>query len=185
MRKYYLGIILSLLACTANAAVIHTYEFGNTANGRPDSGTLMFSSEGTPLIGSNFIESDYGELKATINGSYYDFANMDGPGGGWTQTSEQYLYDFISSNSQVLIVANLIKGSQTLQYSARFTWFDEPTGFGVGALLFREWLNGSKTEEYPAEVGYLHTTSPVPIPAAAWLFGSGLIGLIGLARRKT
>jgi len=26
--------------------------------------------------------------------------------------------------------------------------------------------------------------SPVPIPAAAWLFGSGLIGLIGVARRK-
>ena len=26
--------------------------------------------------------------------------------------------------------------------------------------------------------------SPVPVPAAAWLFGSGLIGLIGVARRK-
>lgn len=26
--------------------------------------------------------------------------------------------------------------------------------------------------------------SPVPLPAAVWLFGSGLIGLIGLARRK-
>ena len=26
--------------------------------------------------------------------------------------------------------------------------------------------------------------SPVPIPAAVWLFGSGLIGLIGIARRK-
>jgi len=26
--------------------------------------------------------------------------------------------------------------------------------------------------------------NPVPIPAAAWLFGSGLIGLIGTARRK-
>lgn len=26
--------------------------------------------------------------------------------------------------------------------------------------------------------------SPVPIPAAVWLFGSGLIGLIGMARRK-
>ena len=24
----------------------------------------------------------------------------------------------------------------------------------------------------------------VPIPAAAWLFGSGLLGLIGMARRK-
>jgi hypothetical protein len=28
------------------------------------------------------------------------------------------------------------------------------------------------------------TTSPVPLPAAAWLFGSGMIALIGLARRK-
>ena len=27
--------------------------------------------------------------------------------------------------------------------------------------------------------------APVPVPAAVWLFGSGLIGLIGLARRKT
>ena len=26
--------------------------------------------------------------------------------------------------------------------------------------------------------------TPVPLPAAAWLFGTGLIGLIGLARRK-
>lgn len=28
------------------------------------------------------------------------------------------------------------------------------------------------------------TTAPVPVPAAAYLFGSGLIGLVGLARRK-
>ncbi len=27
-------------------------------------------------------------------------------------------------------------------------------------------------------------TSPVPLPAAAWLFGSGLLGLMGVARRK-
>ena len=65
------------------------------------------------------------------------------------------------------------------------TWFDEPTGYGVGALLYREWLNGTKIDEYPTEVGYLHTTSPIPIPSAIWLFGSGLIGLIGAIRRKT
>lgn len=28
------------------------------------------------------------------------------------------------------------------------------------------------------------TIAPVPIPAAAWLFGSGLLGLVGIARRK-
>jgi hypothetical protein len=28
------------------------------------------------------------------------------------------------------------------------------------------------------------TFTPVPVPAAVWLFGSGLLGLIGIARRK-
>jgi hypothetical protein len=28
------------------------------------------------------------------------------------------------------------------------------------------------------------TPDPVPIPAAVWLFGSGLLGLVGIARRK-
>ncbi len=27
-------------------------------------------------------------------------------------------------------------------------------------------------------------TTPTPIPAAAWLFGSGLLGLVGLRRRQ-
>lgn len=28
------------------------------------------------------------------------------------------------------------------------------------------------------------TAAPVPVPAAVWLFGSGLLGLVGIARRK-
>jgi hypothetical protein len=39
----------------------------------------------------------------------------------------------------------------------------------------------------PAGVGYSITmwgSAPVPVPAAVYLFGSGLIGLVGLARRK-
>jgi len=34
-------------------------------------------------------------------------------------------------------------------------------------------------------VNLLLTPTAVPVPAAVWLFGSGLIGLIGLVRRKT
>ena len=34
--------------------------------------------------------------------------------------------------------------------------------------------------------GTIASTAPsaVPVPAAAWLFGSGLLGLVGVARRK-
>jgi hypothetical protein len=33
-------------------------------------------------------------------------------------------------------------------------------------------------------VGAINTPSAVPLPAAVWLFGSGLLGLAGIARRK-
>ncbi len=33
--------------------------------------------------------------------------------------------------------------------------------------------------------GVMHTgTAPIPVPAAVWLFGSGLLGLVGVARRR-
>jgi hypothetical protein len=40
---------------------------------------------------------------------------------------------------------------------------------------------GSFTRALSVEYGNIST---VPIPAAAWLFGSGLIGMIGVAKRK-
>lgn len=38
----------------------------------------------------------------------------------------------------------------------------------------------------PPDLGIMYTPTPsaVPVPAAVWLFGSGLVGLLGLARRK-
>lgn len=34
-------------------------------------------------------------------------------------------------------------------------------------------------------VGADYTITAVPVPAAVWLFGSGLLGLVGVARRRT
>jgi len=54
----------------------------------------------------------------------------------------------------------------SLSYTA--TTGDEPNGFDY--LTYELYLTG--------------TVSSVPIPAAAWLFCSGLLGLVGMARRK-
>ena len=41
-----------------------------------------------------------------------------------------------------------------------------------------------RTEGYSIAGVYMVRTEVVPVPPAVWLFGSGLLGLIGLARRK-
>ena len=47
------------------------------------------------------------------------------------------------------------------------------------------WQDGNLKPIPAADVTYVAATiNPVPVPAAVWLFGSGLIGLVGVARRK-
>ena len=40
------------------------------------------------------------------------------------------------------------------------------------------------TWDYTIRITIEDSAPPVPVPAAVWLFGSGLLGLIGVARRK-
>jgi hypothetical protein len=46
-------------------------------------------------------------------------------------------------------------------------------------------LNNSGTKDIGADLGiYAAPLAPVPLPAAVWLFGSGLMGLFGFGRRR-
>lgn len=42
----------------------------------------------------------------------------------------------------------------------------------------------SLTDPNPTPSNWVTGPNPVPVPAAVWLFGSGLLGLVGVARRK-
>lgn len=56
---------------------------------------------------------------------------------------------------------------------------------GGAAAFCSDIALGVAQQSSPASWSTSATTSPVPLPAAAWLLGSGLLGLIGAARRKT
>ena len=46
-------------------------------------------------------------------------------------------------------------------------------------------LNNSGTKDIGADLGiYAQPLAPVPLPAAVWLFGSGLLSLLGFGRRR-
>jgi len=63
-------------------------------------------------------------------------------------------------------------------------------GFYADRFEDGAWLDGIEGNPFAGEAFPVVFPSmwveiaPVPVPAAVWLFGSGLLGLIGVARRK-
>ena len=59
------------------------------------------------------------------------------------------------------------------------TWNGKTLEFGVNSAATAYTMSGVYYDNFS-----LAGTPAVPVPAAAWLFGSGLLGLIGVARRR-
>lgn len=75
--------------------------------------------------------------------------------------------DFPGGTGSYSAIAHLLPGTYSLSSGLTLSWTSTNGD-----------LNGSAFGEYSLSIAV------VPIPAAAWLFGSGLAGLLGVARRK-
>jgi hypothetical protein len=75
------------------------------------------------------------------------------------------------------IVPDDFLGFDVINFSA-VSSFQDPVLLPINGIL------GGSSREFEWSGNYTFTYTYVPVPPAVWLFGSGLIGLIGVARRK-
>jgi len=115
-------------------------------------------ANGFPLdFGVTTITTDSLTGLSTLSATYGTFATVFGP------TFDFFSMDFVA----------IPPPSQTT------------LDIGIGA--FGDWQSGTNPAFSITNVTYAGATvnvNPVPVPAAVWLFGSGLIGMVGIARRR-
>lgn len=167
----FIGMVLMVVASSANAALVN------------------YTVTGDVLLGTNPFGLVPGDT-ITATGQLDDSVLIDGTGSilfgsgsGNTMTINVGNTEFYASHDSDYAI-----GLPTLHFTGGllddFDTFimagvnDAPAdfssyllGFNDGASMYGEW---QETVEF----------SPVPVPAAVWLFGSGLLGLIGFAKHK-
>ena len=172
IKNYLIGMTLILLSTSSQAMSVWVVESGvnpfNNAQATLNlsAGTttldLYYDVEGDISYGYDFILDVIGSGGiSNVGGGDSDLGSSFGS--GWRQFGGD-IYGEI--------------GSSVLGFS-----FDFTADTGTSLLI-----SGSYTDsnfiDAPITSATLATVSAVPVPAAVWLFGSGLIGLVGMARRK-
>jgi hypothetical protein len=161
-------------ALTLSTAIVMLFGMGSA------SATLVnFEIEGTVIVGDEIFVPNLFNLTAgetiTASGVFDDSVLGAGPntatfGSGNTLsidvngtifTHADDAFASLSFDNGVLTDFDFF----TASFSSYFTQFDD-----LG-LMFGEWNT-------------VATITPVPVPAAVWLFGSGLIGIAGFARQR-
>lgn len=114
--------------------------------------------------GGSGTEDGFGTFNQTIN----DFD-------GWTHAADHITFGITATGSNTWLSAgSVLAPNGSNQLAAVHLFACTPSGTGCSSTS-----PGASGSTY-----YAAGASVVPIPAAAWLFGSGLVGLIAIARRR-
>ena len=161
---------------------------------------IWFLTDESHVISNYQLEFGYDTNEMT----YVSYTNTP-PGtlipdfmGGMEETHPGYLHNFNAAQlfgTDPTVSSNIILGTLTFEIKPEAVkdgepdiWFETvPPGFGI--TLDGEWFdfNDFQEPEFRSQhIAYgvgLDVGAPVPIPAAVWLLGSGVVGLLGVRRR--
>ncbi len=196
-----ISLILSLTSIKAEASSLTL--IGNAPTYPGYSAKDIRISNPTAATGVYWIDPDL----VGGNSPFSVFADMTSQGGGWTLGHDKanILPDLDAQSSAI----NILAVNQTAQIRFVSSGLDAfftgnynqilPGSFGgafgwtvvsgnaslLTNLFNRPWgsIDFSQYSVYLRENNTTHYPEPVPVPATFWLFGSGLIGLLGFKRR--
>ncbi len=177
IKSISLGVIALILSTSVKAAIV--YDINRTI----ETGTVtgFIETDGTlGVLTSANITNWVLTLSSPTETTEINFANQNQTylaGAGTVATATQLAFDFNTSSGWFL-----------LQGPTGF-WCLEIAGCSVRGYGETMQLVGNTHTEYfhdGSATGLIMfaEVAAVPVPAAVWLFGSGLISLIGVARRK-
>lgn len=175
------ALLILATAGTANAATVVLD--GLTATGITD--LDVDPGPGVELYDVDFIQTTAGALYGNPPTSTFPFSPVDS-----VVVNDAILAALVGSSA-----TSVGPDSGTTELGYAFMYFSEEdernnvTFSGAGGLFVfgTGWTdNGLVTEGDTTVLIYADfaPSTVIPVPAAAWLFGSGLLGLIGFARRK-
>lgn len=164
--------------------------------------TLFLSTNSlADLVTWNLLDITFDD-GGTANGSFVYDADLDifsdisiitTTTGSYTGSS----YEFEAFGRSTSLVATTSAGPDLLGEMGLSLIFEDPLTNLGGTISINQSISfngegvcgqsdcgGITTNTIRYITGGYVTTSAVPVPAAVWLFGSGLISLIGVARRK-
>lgn len=166
LSKVALISLLSLpgiIYTTANAASVYNFDAAGTIN---TSGGLDGLGIGTLYVGGTFT--------ATFDTTTIQFSNINvatSPSSSFVFPDYDGTFDGSSfSGSQLVSILGLYN-----TYSGTF----DGTNLNIAGVFYDPYYDG-----YTYNYDISASVSSVPVPAAVWLFGSGLLGLAGIARKK-
>ncbi|ARN73312.1 VPLPA-CTERM sorting domain-containing protein [Oceanicoccus sagamiensis] len=153
--------------------------------------SLSFFSHSEQIIQNGFTleleESGYARNRTVLNAygvliedRYYDMSFNNSFGNPLLFSGDKLLAEQAAFSSLRVI------GSITDSHSGWRVMYSEADYFqyGCAAGCFYMYDSAIEGETYSGGITVQFRVSEIPIPAAAWLFGSALIGLVGIKRRK-
>ncbi len=168
-----LALVVSF-ASMANAAKISTViTFDNLADSSVTTYDLAtWTGSQSVDAGNTYIQANHGRLAAIEVDFSAPVVFVGADYNSWGGAESGYAFDlFLGGN----LVAH---GPLDPNTCCSLSWLSS----GYSGLVDHIAFNGSSDGAIIDNLSYM--VSAVPVPAAVWLLGSGLLGLVGIARRK-